>query len=339
MASLQLFRGAAALLIVLYHASGVLEKYFGGYSYARALIFASCGVQFFFVLSGFIILYAHRGYIGRPRALGRYLAKRLVRIYPPYWIVSLALLPFWLWLGQGYHRDLGSFVLSMLLVPQGHEPHLAVAWSLVHEMLFYLLFGLCILDRRFLLLGPVWIVATVAGNVLYPRTGFPASFLLSWNNVLFVLGGIALSVRLKVGLSVGKATSLLVTGVLLFGATAVFRTLGLGYGHTLLFGLSSCVLVLGSGNPAVEAWFAGRKLWLLLGNASYAIYLVHYPVISLAAKVYNWAGMGGTTPRPVIFATLVLSAVAAGVAFHLVVEKPILRFLRRCFVSAPAATV
>ncbi|NBQ54213.1 MAG: acyltransferase, partial [Proteobacteria bacterium] len=44
------------------------------------------GVDFFFVLSGFIILHAHMDDIGRPARLGRYLWRRAVRVYPIYWI-------------------------------------------------------------------------------------------------------------------------------------------------------------------------------------------------------------------------------------------------------------
>jgi peptidoglycan/LPS O-acetylase OafA/YrhL len=45
------------------------------------------GVEFFFVLSGFIIASAHAGDISRPARLIPYLQRRIIRIYPPYWII------------------------------------------------------------------------------------------------------------------------------------------------------------------------------------------------------------------------------------------------------------
>lgn len=83
---IQVGRGIAAMMVVLFHLGGAMsaEKYFGDLTYIRLFRFGSAGVEFFFVLSGFIIMYAHQKDIGRPDALAYYARRRAVRIYPSY---------------------------------------------------------------------------------------------------------------------------------------------------------------------------------------------------------------------------------------------------------------
>ena len=58
-----------------------------GLPFGGLFLFAHAGVDFFFVLSGFIIYRVHRGDIGSPHRLSRYAWRRFVRIYPTYWII------------------------------------------------------------------------------------------------------------------------------------------------------------------------------------------------------------------------------------------------------------
>lgn len=67
----------------------------------------------------------------------------------------------------------------------------------------------------------------------------------------------------------------------------------------------------------------------VLGDASYAIYLVHFPVLSIGAKVMFGLGLEHALPRPIAFLALLTGAVATGLAFHFIAEKPLLRLLSR----------
>lgn len=84
--SLQLWRGLAALLVVLFHTSLIftLEKYWGADPMKGLFSFGAAGVEMFFVISGFIILHVHWGDIGVPGKLPGFLKKRFVRIICPY---------------------------------------------------------------------------------------------------------------------------------------------------------------------------------------------------------------------------------------------------------------
>src|SRR5271166_6887268 len=83
---LELCRGLAALLVACLHAGASIDKYYG-YDIGVVHNFGA-GVDFFFVLSGFVITYAHWRDIGRPERVKTYYIKRFLRIYPPYWIVT-----------------------------------------------------------------------------------------------------------------------------------------------------------------------------------------------------------------------------------------------------------
>jgi peptidoglycan/LPS O-acetylase OafA/YrhL len=71
--SLQACRAAAAILVVLYHTShGIfrLPRYFEHKPFGPVFDFGFAGVDFFFVLSGFIMMHVHAADIGRPSAIG-----------------------------------------------------------------------------------------------------------------------------------------------------------------------------------------------------------------------------------------------------------------------------
>ena len=144
-------RGIAAVLVVTVHAAHILaipsqpwRQPFGGlFTFGRA------GVDFFFVLSGFIIAYIHGMEAGQPGKLIGYWRKRLWRIYPVWWVVltgymALLILSPTKDLAE---RDPFHLLCSYMLLPELAEPILGVGWSLRHELLFYGLFSLLLLRQ------------------------------------------------------------------------------------------------------------------------------------------------------------------------------------------------
>ena len=200
--SIQIGRGIAALLVLAFHANDILKAATGGALDYPILITGHSGVQFFFVLSGFIIYHIHWKDIGHPHSLQTFAYKRFVRIYPIYWILLFAFLPVWF-----FYDDFGiperlqflPLVKSLTLVPQQQIAHIGVAWTLVHEVFFYTFFALLILTRRAWSVFLFWqaaIVATLVAGTVLP---FPLSFILNPNNLLFGGGMLVAGILRNIG--------------------------------------------------------------------------------------------------------------------------------------------
>jgi peptidoglycan/LPS O-acetylase OafA/YrhL len=84
----------AALAVVVHHALLSTQAFVGTLPtpLAALLNMGYLGVDFFFVLSGFIIMHAHMDDVRTRAAWKRYALKRLSRIYPAYLPIGLALI-------------------------------------------------------------------------------------------------------------------------------------------------------------------------------------------------------------------------------------------------------
>ena len=334
---LQAGRAVAATMVVLYHANDFvlpLRLYDGEIAW-RGFGWGYAGVEFFFVLSGFIIAHVHAGDVGRPGRIGRFLEKRVRRIYPFYWLVlTVAILVYAAWPGAepGSDDDAWTLLRSYLLLPSDERSVLPVAWTLHHEVVFYLAFIA-------FLVSPVagsavfglWMLLCVAA-LFAPPSSFPATFIASPYNLLFALG--MLSARVWPLLSLRLAPSLLVLGIIGFSAIGFSEqylfdwTLG---ARTLSYGVAAAAVVIALARrpPVLPDWV------VYLGDASFAVYLVHLPAMNLAALVLARIGAAEAVPTMVMLTCLCAFAVFAGVVAHAVIERPLLNSTR--FLSATVA--
>jgi exopolysaccharide production protein ExoZ len=141
-------RGIAALLVVAYHGGRHLREDIGYLPLAGIFNFGHAGIDFFFVLSGFIIFFVHRDDLGVSARRGRYAWRRAARIYPLYWIASAATLIAVAIEGKLSTLNFAFLGKSFLLWPQPVEPLLGVAWTLEFEILFYAIVGVAIVNLR-----------------------------------------------------------------------------------------------------------------------------------------------------------------------------------------------
>lgn len=86
---LEVGRAIAALLVVLHHADQA-TAHFSDVPRERFLMWGQYGVDFFFVLSGFIIYHSHRQDAPGVASAKLYLFKRVTRIFVPYLPVAFA---------------------------------------------------------------------------------------------------------------------------------------------------------------------------------------------------------------------------------------------------------
>ncbi len=324
---IQACRGIAALLVVLYHAERGLDlpNYVGHPAWGGITGFGHAGVDFFFVLSGFIIYRVHHGDIGRPGRLLRYACRRAGRIYPPYWvatalIVLLAVAAH----GLGGAPGSGQLLQSLLLIPHGQEPILGVAWTLQREAVFYVLFGLAIIDARLALAG-VAAMAAIRLATLPVWLGAAQGFGSSVFDLLFALGigaaWVSLHLRLRAPVLV------LAAGVAWFLAAAIMEDAGTlaaaGWPGRLAYGFASAIIIAGVAASEQAGRLAIGSGLKLLGAASYSIYLVHTLMIGPSAKGLAALGLMNRLPGAAVMAAIVAIAIAGGVVFHLWVERPL----------------
>ncbi len=332
--TLEVGRAFAALLVVAYHALDVLKLRSTG---RHLFTFGYSGVDFFFVLSGFIIFYAHRDDLGRPERVGRYLWKRFSRIYPIYWVVFAALATaLFLFPGStdAYKRGIWFLLRAAVLIPTRLHPLLGVTWSLSYELVFYLVFAIIILNKRVgFLLGSLWIVAVLFGHNL--SSAYPWVFLTDQHILEFGMGvACALSYPRLRHLKLGWLS---IAGLLLFVSFGLANSY---LGHTsgglwdFLYGIASVMIVIGctvieSRSPVKVPGFL-----LLLGAASYSIYLVHYPVLLILARLSKRLPLDGAYILDFILAVL------AGVLFHKVIERPLYSLLgKKRTAESPSSAV
>ncbi|MDB5408461.1 MAG: acyltransferase [Rhodospirillales bacterium] len=339
---IELARGVAAILVVAFHAAGAISspRFGGTIDIGRYFAFARNGVDIFFVLSGFIISYAHAADIGRPARLRRYLGRRFVRIFPPYWAVCALIIPIYLLvpsLGDGDVRSFPFILQSVLLVPMPyHASLIGVAWSLSYELLFYAIFAVAIWSR---VLGTVvfalWLAGIIVCAWLQPSE-FALSFVFDLRNLEFFFGIAVAAIARRSAVD----ARIWVTGVALFAVLGALEAYAPPV-HFLWYGFAGALIVLGlAGRDRMAPAGVGRVA-LLFGAASYAIYLVHYFAISAVARIVLPLAPGiiGGVMLPVVLLILISSGVAAGLVFHVFVERPAVLLGRRLLGDSPRGCV
>jgi exopolysaccharide production protein ExoZ len=324
-----MFRGLAALAVVTHHATLSTTAFVGAIPepFATWLGMGLLGVDFFFVLSGFIIMHAHMDDARTPTAVKRYTLKRLARIYPAYLPVGVVMIVLYLALpglsAAGEMRDYSLFS-SLLLLPADGPPALSVAWTLVHELMFYAVFLLFFLSRRWLVAGLLaWAVVIFVANYFYTPTGW-LRYPLSVLNIEFMLGvGAAWLVQSRVDGSGGKWIAG-VGLVIAFVAVLFLMQDAAGYLRLLLaFGLA--LLVVGFALHEQQVAARWPALLLVLGNASYSIYLIHNPLLSITQRLAGRIGL--TWPLAMVWG--VVLSVLAGWMYYRIVERPALQFFQQ----------
>jgi exopolysaccharide production protein ExoZ len=339
LAGIQYLRGIAALAVVIDHAAGMtaFPKYFGAEVAGGLLVFGAIGVDIFFVISGFIITIValSPSDLSATQTPSTFFLKRFVRIVPLMWvaIISYFLLRT---IAGGDTAGAMSYVRAFFLVPYGDvDPN--QIWTLRHEAIFYTVFALSFLparQMRFVLYA--WVASPLFIHAYQKATGFAvpdqsvAGIVFSPYNLEFAAGFFVGLLRLK---GLGRETLAwsgkphpAITLTLLSLAVIIFGAISKAYLSKLMTTLILAVIAglliyLASRLPRKEG--AMDKLCLLLGNASYSVYLFHPHVESamlrVLTKVTPWM-----EPALVVIVVTV-GATIAGIMVHLFLEKPLVR--------------
>lgn len=337
-------RGVAAILVVVMHATHIARGdpaaplAFGGFwQFGRA------GVDFFFVLSGFVITYVHFRDVGRPAAFGAFWMKRALRIYPPYWIVT-AILGAILVVSptkEMAERDPIHILCSLLLLPEPASPILDVGWSLRHELVFYALFGVAVLNRRAgIAVLALWGMAVLGNMAVQLATGAPffgaalGSVALRGFNVEFFFG-IAAAILVRRG-RVWRPGLCALAGAAAFLAVGMAESFGPAIMpewpiRSLAYGLAAGLTVYGVATLDRAGRSRAPAIGLLFGRASYSIYLIHVPVLMVLQFLIRHVAQAAALPAELTVGAFALAAIAVGTLFSEIVEQPLLRYGNRRF--------
>ena len=331
---LQIFRGIAALMVVIHHAVGSL-KYYHKVDYMILNTvgkFGILGVDFFFILSGFIISYAAYYKYENPNSFKNYVQNRLIRVYVPY--LPVGLLMFLLYtsfpgLSNG-SREI-SLIASLTLYPHGN-PALSVAWTLTFELCFYLLFSISFYSRK------IWNYFVVLWSVLILIFNYSPLHNLQINqyalfrvffstyNIEFIIGYLlSLMIIHKIKISLKQISLGLISLVLLFASPFFISMKTTDFYLNYLFACALFFILYATINNYNKK-INKNSIMMYIGNASYSIYLIHNPLQMIIIRLYPKINSIINSILSLIV-VLFLSSIL-GYLYYLIFEKKCIIFIK-----------
>ncbi|WP_414568635.1 acyltransferase family protein [Nostoc sp. CCY 9925] len=339
---LQVYRGIAAILVVLSHGNRILTRELDQNTLLQIFHFGWIGVDFFFVLSGFIIFYIHQYDIGKPNKLKSFISKRFIRIYPLYWIVLTSKILasiFTNYKDTIYPTGAGELLKAFLLLPQDpailNTNFIGVSWTLSYEIFFYGLFAALIVFNKKIcrVIIFAWIAAVILNlfNLLPIGKNFLLMFIFDEHNLEFVLGCLA-------AYTISKSkfkfkTSLIYASIFMLVLSVINTKYGefdiSGIPPLVGYGLPFTLLIIGSVYLEMSSKINVPLILIYLGDASYSIYLTHGFLLSNVGKILDALVRKSeivyklTNFNIIVFITIVI-AVAMGCLIHTYLEKPLI---------------
>lgn len=336
-------------MVMCYHTGTIYAFSTGGLLFGNLFRGGFLGVDIFFVLSGFVMYWAHNKDFGDAGQLKIFVKKRIVRIFPLYWIILFAKL-----LKEGVMPSLLVLTSAVFLIPYPHVPYINVAWTLSYELFFYFALGcMIILPRGRLTLLPAGVLFALAlipyggarsGDFISTLLAFPFNPHLVEFLMGMLVGAVAMHQKNQnkpwIWLMLGGGGALACLFVTATGLSMEFGPLTGSQAYELaelesnvffenaIWWLSVLFSVLLLGLVAGEIHTGRSRISHLdwLGDISYSLYLIHGFVI--ASLIRNQTVAEFATAHQ--WAVFVLMAVAVGVAslVHYFIEKPLIVFFK-----------
>jgi peptidoglycan/LPS O-acetylase OafA/YrhL len=294
--------------------------------------------DFFFIISGFVLVYSSDSLFGTTSGPTTFFARRLIRLLPLYYLATtLYVIMAFAIPGLGKSFTTETIIASYLFIPVPRpdgiiQPVVGQGWTLNYEMFFYVLFVVSILAprRAAVALASLFIVIAVIIGRLF-------SLPTAWNYwcqpilLEFIFGmtlGLAFmeGVRIPAWLGwilVAAGLSILVfwpmdgdayntTRVMLLGAPAAMITGGLTLGDLVK-----------PGRPA--------RIMSIIGDASLSLYLFHSFPIRGVLHLWIWLGFNPAGAPWLLLVISILVGIAMSIAMYKYLEAPTTRALRRRF--------
>lgn len=343
--SIQVLRGFAAIGVVLYHMLVIEKKYAGGDHFLPDLFrIGQSGVDLFFVISGFIMVTIIRRE-GREKNPMDFLIHRFSRIYPNYWFYFFITFAVWLLqptlvnASQGGHFN---FFRSFFLIPSTTLPLVLIAWSLIYEVYFYLVFSLLVgLHQRKMLISLLaWLLFLVIVNLVFANPSSPIlstpaspvlSLILSPYSIEFIAGALAAMLMTSPFIKnlppvVFIALTLLIPAALPFLFTHFYSPGGAAgnlFRQTVVFGAAYSMLLLSVVSLEQRSMLRFPSFLIRIGDISYTLYLSHLLILGAIGRIWAlyFQHPGTAWDELVVFPCMLLTIIAYSLVANRLIER------------------
>lgn len=313
--NIQILRGIAALMVVINHFwGGVLGGFFSVIGYF--------GVEIFFVISGFIMVYTQSN-----KKPAQFMLDRIIRIYPIYWIIALPLLLYAFGM-----KDIPGLLGNIMLLPSLGNPHYGMifypAWTLVYEVLFYcaFFFSLLISTNKYkACMTTVFLIITsviIFGEFMeFPRQHKAnLGYMLGDTLMLDFAAGCLLALVYKLIKFRIRFTFFIILRSAITIIAHKYR-MPTNYAHfAFAFGVVLLALISSQAPNLI------RRPMMLIGDASYSIYLSHLYVVFILERFLE---SGNSVSINIIASTSLLAlSVIFGLFIHHAIERPVISIIK-----------
>jgi peptidoglycan/LPS O-acetylase OafA/YrhL len=295
------------------------------------------GVDIFFVISGFIMVYIGWEKFGVHGAQKDFFIRRIIRIAPIYWFYTLLMAGlvylFPQLVSQGKTLSAEHLLASLAFVPWANtvgdiKPVLSVGWTINFEMFFYLVFAMLLFFHRmyFVPLLSIILLGGFALGLVFNLDKSALHVATSPLLVEFLFGGlIGLCYRRGIRIQSSVCIFLAAFGAGLLIITA-FTALDEAVHRTVKWGIPSALLLFGAVFLERNGNLSAPRLLNSLGDSSYSLYLTHVFVIN-AIGTFWAARIDGYYSLFICLAFL--GSLFAGHVAYLFLEKPVTDSLNR----------
>lgn len=316
--NIQALRAFAAISVVVVHSLLGIHGY-GLQSFTRFLDLGDFGVDIFFIISGFIMVFIQNNF---KRTSADFFIQRLKRIVPTYWFYNfLILLLFFLFpsIFNTIHLNFYHFFLSLFFLSQHiflHPPIIRAGWTLEYEMVFYILFAICINIKniRFSYFF-IFIIVTYLSFIKK----------IDFIFIEFLFGMLVGIIYINTSKLQKKKLQNYSYLFLVFGLLILFILIfiSLDSHRVIKYGIPSAFIVFGS----VFAKQILNKYIVFIGSASYSIYLAQAFFIPAILKSFKIFALDFNII--VIFMILLIGSVLFGLFMYHFVERYFNIFIKK----------
>ena len=248
--------------------------------------FGIWGVDIFFVISGFIMMYVTEN------NEKFFLLKRIFRIVPLYWILTLGVFALAILVPDVLNNTTANIVhliKSLFFIPfdkngTGHFPILFLGWTLNFEVIFYFLFSLSLVffKENRMIACSIFIIIFLVFNKIFSEKNFIFETYANDIFIEFIFGMILFTIwkKYKNKISTNLSNHFICLAILL---VSIFILNYYNFSRSVSYGLPSLILTV------YFLFFLNHlkfpKILVSLGDASYCIYLLHPYVIQFFYKI------------------------------------------------------